>query len=104
MTMREKMARALCVFQGFDPDELAPDHMMDKGRVAAGDPPRRWEDYLEGADAVLDAMRSATLGMDDAGRDVTGGFPYAPHDIQKLGYLQVNMIWHAMIDAAKAGA
>lgn len=48
--------------------------------------------------AVISAIRELAPPIDDAGRDVTGGYPYAPHDIPKLGYMQIAIIWHAMID------
>lgn len=62
--------------------------------------PEAQEALRENVRAVLLAIREPSEGMGDAGRDVTGGYPYAPHEIPKLGYLQVHMIWHAMIDAA----
>lgn len=45
-----------------------------------------------------------TREMSDAGRDATGGYPYAPHDIPKLGYMQVNIIWNAILAATPAPA
>ena len=53
--MVKRMARAMCALNGHDPDELARNYMMDKGRVQAGDPPRRWEDWKDDARAALDA-------------------------------------------------
>lgn len=90
MTMREKIARAICK-DTFITDDL-------------------WEMYLSAADAVLDAMRDPTKEMVEAGgvelenaidtstwSDCDGN-RYSETTIIS-GY-QTN-IWQAMIDAAK---
>ena len=40
--------------------------------------------------------------MQEAARNVSAGYPYKPvSDGQRLGYLQVGLIWKAMLEAAK---
>ncbi len=59
LTMREKMARALCLEDGYDPD--------DDGGVPGV---ARWRSYLGGVDAVLSALEEPTEAMEDAGLEV----------------------------------
>lgn len=51
MTMREIVARALCVRGGFDPDQMMPN-----------DGPR-WRYYLDGADAAIAVVLEAAAGV-----------------------------------------
>jgi hypothetical protein len=57
------------------------------------------EDIRGLAQDALAEMREPDRTMSDAGRDATGGYPYAPHDVPKLGYMGVAIIWRAMIAA-----
>jgi len=75
MNMREKMARALCLEDGYDPD--------DDGGVPGV---ARWRSYLGGVDAALSAMEEPTEAMLDA----TPG----ARDVVSQG------TWSAMLDAA----
>lgn len=85
MTMREKIARAIC-------DRFARKRyprMMDGSR--AGYVNENWPKWTEHADAVLDAMREPTEEMWEA---AAGGCCAA-------GWLTD---WQVLIGAAKAGA
>lgn len=73
--MRERIARAICKDLDVPPS------------VAI------WEDYLDTADAVLDAMREPTDALADAA---------SWRDDEDEDCMYKN-IWRAMIDAAKEG-
>lgn len=93
MSMREKIARAICapILWEFDGHPLretpAWEQQSEKDR----------QKLLAIADAVLDAMRDPTDGMHKVGVEKD----------EELEWLQpdraVTQIWEAMIDAAKDG-
>lgn len=78
--------------------------MMDKERVAAGNPPRHWEDWTDQADAALAAMREPTEAMIAAGAnaDIPGG-RYGEETFKEAIVFKedVPVIWQAMIDEAR---
>ena len=76
MNMREKIARAMCVEGGFDPDEIMPN-----------DGPR-WRYYAPSASAALSALKTATPEMVEAGQAVDGT-------------ITAEEVWSAMIRKAK---
>ena len=61
--MIERVARAICEANGRDPDELCADYMMEKDRVAAGNPAREWEIWEDDARAAIAAMNPPTEAM-----------------------------------------
>lgn len=63
MSMREKMARAMCIAAGIDPDARG----YGLGRtMPEGSEYALWEAQLRGVDAALDALLDPTAGMVDA--------------------------------------
>lgn len=93
MTMREKIARAICVAYGDDFDEqpvdLAALSALRPDGIRSNDPGLPTQaDWLDMADAALAALEEPTYGVLKAGWDVTG---------------HANVVWRAMIAAAKEG-
>lgn len=83
MTMRERIARAICKANCEDPDEA------DHGFLGGGAPKGfAWQGYLPMADAVLAVMREPTPKMIEEGESAWDVFNNAID------------IWTAMIDAA----
>lgn len=65
MTMIEKVARALCVADGYAPEECD----TEVGHT----PAPLWHDYINRARAAIEAMREPAEGMVDAGTaSITG--------------------------------
>lgn len=84
MTMREKMARAICERNvDGDVDEI----------IAKHPPMRRWEAWLEDADAVLDVLSG------DPGHDATALVVEPTGDRS-----EALRIWDGIITAIKEGA
>jgi hypothetical protein len=65
----ERLARQLCIREGCDPDSLAPDYMMEKDRAAAGNPVRRWEDWIDEAREVF-GREYATIAAEPTASDM----------------------------------
>lgn len=95
MSMKEKMARAMCKAKGYGPDTIwrdhVPTHIGDGRTVQQEISYPWWQKYLLEADAALDALMEPTEGMIDAG--------YAEHPD---GYMNKET-WCAMIRAIKDG-
>jgi hypothetical protein len=80
MDMIERVARALTIYDGSDPD----------GRTSIADRPKRWMLMIEDARAAIAAMREPTEAMLSAAEE------YRP-PIHRLTWAGP---WRAMIDAA----
>lgn len=82
--MIERVARALCVEDDENPDEI----------INVGKP--RWWLYNCAARAAIEAIREPTEGMLDAAREVTKGQSFFANYPRKIDA----MVHRAMIDAA----
>lgn len=95
-TMIERVARALCVAAGHDPDRTHDIYVE-------GDPDAgvAWAGYRREARAAIEAMREPTEAMVDAACDVVVGFSgeYDDYNVY-LGSHEFNGVWTAAIDAA----
>jgi hypothetical protein len=56
-------------------------------------------EHMAGVGRILEALEKPNAVMSDAGRDATGGYPFAPEPVPKLGYMQVDIIWRTMFQA-----
>ena len=96
-SMKERIARALAIADGRDPD--ADFRMLDGIMLTvAVDKPEIWRTYLKKVDAVLNAMTEPTDQMLEEGAYLT------PNSQGGEGPIQPEVtreIWQAMITAAK---
>lgn len=63
------------------------------GGVCRGNDETGWRDYVEDARAVIEAMRSPTMGMVDAVHDSE------EQGLHPRGSVEPRLVWNAMIDA-----
>lgn len=97
MNMREKMARALCLKQGINPD--ARGYGLGKTMPEGASYPL-WESQLGAVDSALDELLTPTDGMCSSLRSGT-----ANSDINPFWVWQRNAEYFAcMVQAAKDGA
>lgn len=102
MTMLERVARALCVADGFDPDE---DWRQVPGgpfaEVAIPDEERpRWTRYRNAARAAITALMEPDEGMVEAG----GSAPGAVSEMDEDGAtIYPAVVYRAMLKAALEG-
>lgn len=95
--MIERIARALCEADGYDPNHLEPgdDPYMNNTTVIDGRNRKNepchffWRHYDQKARATLHAMREPTKEMEDAGRHEMESPPCLP-----------KFVWRGMIDEA----
>jgi hypothetical protein len=100
MTMRENMARAICVREGVDPDAMG----YGQGAIMQKDMPYRlWEARLHVADACLDALLKPTLEMQAAGEtELRTSGPHLEYADASHGEVSSD-VFFAFIWAAKDG-
>lgn len=89
-TMREKMARSLCMKKHYDPDEY-PD--PEEGPTSF-----YWKLYLPEVDALLDTM----MRPDDA-MMFAGGNAEDCTEIEKPSAFRARIVWKAMLTTIKEG-
>lgn len=86
MTMIERVARALCVERGQDPDYSPPDCTPN------------WLEHVSDARAAIEAMREPTDGMVDVCDEIDNG------NCEGIAVGSTGRdVWHAMIRAALDG-
>jgi hypothetical protein len=83
--MIERVARAICVDEYEDPDEL----------LDTNDPV--WTDYISRARAAIEAMREPTDAMKEAGGNGVCGIIQDVGDKSEKHFVR---LWHCAIDAA----
>jgi alkylhydroperoxidase/carboxymuconolactone decarboxylase family protein YurZ len=94
MSMVERVARAICLAEGLDPD--ADWRERESSTLAMALPQgkeQRWRTYVRQALAAIAAMGAATADMQDAGATVLIEHGFIPRG----AHLDV---WSAMLDAA----
>ena len=99
MTMREKMARAICAREGVDPDARA----HGTGRIMPKDAEYAlWEARLPVVGACLDALTEPTGEMLDAIKGVASS-SCGPTTKVPINFVDACAAWLLMIQAAKDG-
>lgn len=93
MNMLERLARALCIADGKQPDASEP--YSTEGQPFAGpEPGRNWKRYVGAASAILRELQNPSEAMNEAGAK-------AAYDrVVDLDASDAGVIFSAMVDAA----
>lgn len=92
--MIDRVARAMCIADGMNPDHLPNEDYADGHEV-------QWMLYRNMAKAAIGAMREPTTEMYEAGQNEVSHFDgeFGDYNVY-FSAQQIDLLWPAMIDAA----
>lgn len=93
MNMLERIARALCIADGKQPDASEP-YSIESQPFSGPNPDRNWQAYVDGARSVLEELQNPSDAMAEAGAKSAYDLVL---DVDAHG---ARTIFAAMIDAA----